>query len=101
MTEEKFTRLSEQELDLVAGGAKHKDTFVFKLENGNYSVIKFSCDLDDASYKKVYDKASKGIVPDFSDIGLNGDIRSFGFGAKDYDKFVKLNAEQGYALHVM
>ena len=100
MTDEKFTKLSEEDLDWVVGGTKHKDCFMFKNENGNYSIIQFTCDLDDAAYKKVYDKASKGIQPDVEELGGNGSSLSRGIGGHSFDAYVKYMEDQGFSVHV-
>lgn len=99
MTEEKFTKLAEEDLDLVAGGTMHKDVFVFKLESGKYKIIQFSCDLDDASYKKVYDKASKGIVPDILELP-NGSRSCYnGASAETCAKILEKRKKEGFSIH--
>ena len=101
MTEEKFTKLAEEDLDLVAGGTMHKDVFVFKLESGKYKIIQFSCDLDDASYKKVYAKASQGIVPDIFDLQLSGSSSCYPISAEKYASYIKDREKEGFSIHKM
>lgn len=100
MTEEKFTKLSEEDLDLVAGGTLYKDCFVFRKSDGNYIYIETKFDGSEATHQQVIATASKGKIPDLTGISGSQSGRRGG-GAQNHDRYIAMKKEKGYTIHYM
>ncbi len=93
MTDEKIIKLSEEELDMVSGGAEYKDAFLTKREDGKYTATLcfFEGSADD--YKALM---TGGEVPSIS-IGVS--IASYVVSPDKLDMLISRWEKRGYTIH--
>ena len=96
MTDEKFTKLSEEDLDLVVGGAVFHDVFITPsaTKPGKYDIVHRKFEGDPETYKAFM--AGKPV----NDLNVKISKNSFqGCSAADVAKMTKKYKDRGYTIH--
>ncbi len=102
MAEEKITKLSEEDLDKVAGGFgigcdRHKEAFYHIGDDGRYSVTEFEFDCDGKYYPRVMAQIVSGIKDPQYCFFLH--TVSYYVDAEDWNARLETWQLQGYSVH--
>ena len=100
MTDEKFTKLSEEDLDLVVGG-EYKDVKITRLKNGKYHVESLIDRSNEALHTMFLNKFLNGTLTDKDKLTPGADFGTSSkfLRAEFYDSYVEYCRKQGFTIH--
>lgn len=97
MTEEKFAKLSEEDLEMVSGGDEFQDVFIFKKKDGNYLCIHTTYTGTKENFQGLLTLLSGGSVSELNIPGLG--ISRMTIPASAHDRMVAKWQKRGYTIH--